>query len=273
MKIVISDTIEETCRALTEEMLFILHKIKDRDLFIAVSGGTTPKYLFDIWAHEYLHKIDWKRIQLFFVDERCVNPTDKESNYHMTVVHLIGKVPLLEKHIHRIHGESNPFDEAQRYDSVVRKILPWEGGVPVFDLTILGVGSDGHIASLFPDQFDNESQFEDSPNICDLESGGCNNNQISENDELKNNIDSQIYKVALKKDNNQFRITMTLPLINRSKNIFLLLTGKEKKKIVKGIICESDDFYNYPVSRIYPVDGKVSMFVDKSTISCCFDGK
>ncbi|WP_396634193.1 6-phosphogluconolactonase [Maribacter sp. R86514] len=121
-----------------------------KDFHIALSGGSTPKIVFDVLAQEFADDVDWKNIHLYWGDERCVAPTDDESNYKMTVEHLISKVDIPEENIHRIKGEDDPKTEAKRYGELLDKELPKELGLPQFDLVILGMGDDGHTASIFP---------------------------------------------------------------------------------------------------------------------------
>lgn len=243
MRIVISDHVADTCLALTEAMFRILNANPERDIYLAVSGGSTPASLFDLWASRFEHETDWKRIQIFWVDERCVPPSDKESNFRMTFQHLLKKVPFREKHIHRIHGEAMPEEEAARYEHLVKKRLPVENGVPVFDLILLGIGSDGHTASLFPDAMAEALS------------------------------DRALYKVAEKPESKQKRITMTLPLINAAQNVFFLATGIEKAPVISDLYHQTPAFYKYPVSLINPDHGQLTCFLDRAAFSIASQGK
>lgn len=257
MRIVISENIVDTCVALTEAMAGVLKSIHDRDVYLAISGGTTPEKLFDIWAHRFEHEINWKRIQLFWVDERCVPPADKESNYRMAVSHLISRLPFLEKHIHRIRGEASPEEEAVRYEEVVRKLLPWEDGIPVFDLILLGIGTDGHTASIFPGDELPDPLQED---ICDTAAQVCfNSGDYSP--------DRPIYKVTRKPDSGQKRITMTLPLINHARNIYFLATGYDKSQVISDLFHQTPRAISYPAHYVRPLDGKLICFLDREAVS------
>ncbi|MEG1586264.1 MAG: 6-phosphogluconolactonase [Bacteroidales bacterium] len=257
MRIVIADTVTDTCLALTEAMVGVIKSIHDRDIYLAISGGTTPAKLFDLWAHRFEHEINWKRIQLFWVDERCVAPSDKESNYRMTVSHLLTRLPFTEKHIHRIHGEASPEDEILRYEEIVRKLLPWDNGIPVFDLILLGIGTDGHTASLFPgDELPDVSEEV----ICDATTKVCFNPE----DFIQ---DKPIYKVTRKPLSPQKRITMTLPLINRAHNVFFLATGSDKSRVISDLFHQTADAENYPAYYVRPLDGKLICFLDRDAIS------
>lgn len=121
---------------------------------IAVSGGTTPKAMFALLADQsapYFARVPWAKLHLFFVDERCVPPDDAESNYRMTNEAMLKKVPLAPAQVHRMEGELDPEVAASRYEAVLRTEFRLEGAeTPVFDLVLLGMGDDGHTASLFP---------------------------------------------------------------------------------------------------------------------------
>ncbi|MEG2947393.1 MAG: 6-phosphogluconolactonase [Bacteroidales bacterium] len=257
MRIVISENITDSCQALTESMVALFKSIHGRDVYLAISGGSTPARLFDLWAYRYEHEIDWKRIQLFWVDERCVPPADKDSNYRMTVTHLISKLPFMEKHIHRIHGEANPEEEVMRYEEVTRKLLPWENGIPVFDLILLGIGTDGHTASIFPGDELPDPNKED---ICNSITKSCLNS-----DDYRSDL--PIYKVTRKPDSGQLRITMTLPLINMAKNVYFLATGAEKSKIISALFHQTPDVINYPAHYVNPIDGPLICFLDRAAVS------
>ena len=117
---------------------------------MALSGGSTPKIWFDLLSETFQQRLPWSELLCFWGDERCVPPTHAESNYKMTTEHLLGKVPVPEGHIFRILGEQPPVEEALRYSRVLEDALPESNGLPRFDLVVLGMGDDGHTASLVP---------------------------------------------------------------------------------------------------------------------------
>lgn len=124
------------------------------DLHVAISGGSTPRLLFELMAQPPLREeIHWERVHLYWVDERCVPPTDEQSNYKMTREALLCHVPIPEAQVHRIMGENDPTEEARRYTELVER-LPQKEGLPVFDAIILGMGEDGHTSSIFPHRMD-----------------------------------------------------------------------------------------------------------------------
>ncbi|MEA4995976.1 MAG: 6-phosphogluconolactonase, partial [Petrimonas sp.] len=138
MQTKIFNTKEELNRAFTDYLKEIL---KDRErVTVALSGGSTPKSLFDYWAQRHATDIDWKSVFLFWGDERCVPPTDEQSNYRMTRDHLLDHVAIPERNIFRIKGENDPAAEAQRYSTLLQMEVETVDTVPSFDLVILGLG-------------------------------------------------------------------------------------------------------------------------------------
>lgn len=257
MRTIICDSVKETCISLTEQLIEIVDSISERDIFLAVSGGKTPAELFDLWAYQYEHRIPWERIQLFWVDERCVPPADSESNYRMTVRHLISKLPFLEKHIHRIHGEAQPELEAIRYGDLIRKLLPWENQFPVFDMILLGLGTDGHTASLFPGNEFPDPLMEELY-VPDLE--------------IPLNVaaygaDRPVCKVTQKPGSPQLRITLTLPVINNAKAIFFLITGTDKQMVFCNLRHHTAVSEEYPARYVKPFHGKLFYFVDEAAVT------
>ena len=129
---------------------FLADRIKSGErLTMALSGGSTPKVVFDYLA-AYYTDLDWSNVHLYWGDARCVPPTHDESNYKMTVDHLLSKIDIPEYNIFRVRGEDDPQSEAKRYANSLSNNLDLENGLPQFDLVILGMGSDGHTASIFP---------------------------------------------------------------------------------------------------------------------------
>lgn len=203
----------------------------DQPFHVALSGGSTPKIVFDVLAEEYSDKINWSNIHLYWGDERCVSPDDAESNYKMTVEHLISKINIPEENIHRIRGEENPQSEAKRYGKLLEDILPHELGLPQFDLVILGMGDDGHTASIFP----HELKLWVSPDNCE---------------------------VAIHPDSGQKRVSLTGRVINNAKTVAFLVTGDSKADKVKVIIDREEDYLQYPASHVSPKTKDLIWFLD-----------
>lgn len=205
-------------------------------LNIAVSGGTTPRQLFELLGNEYETSIEWKKVRLFWVDERCVEPTDSESNFGMTYDAFLQKTLVPGENIFRMRGEEIPEYEAERYRDLLLKNLPAQGGFPVFDLVLLGMGNDGHTASIFP-------------------------NDLSL-------IDSELsVAVNVNPYTQQKRITLTGNTINNANQIVFMITGESKSQILKEIIQNEPNAKSYPAAHIGNLKGKVDFFVDKSAAS------
>ena len=203
---------------------------------IALSGGSTPALLFDILARQYSGRMDWSKIHFWWGDERCVPPTDEQSNYKMTVDHLLSKIEIPEKNIHRIMGEWSPNEANKTYINEILKHLPSVNGWPVFDLIILGMGNDGHTASIFP----HEINLLDDPNIC---------------------------AVATHPETGQKRISLTGKVINNAQKISFLITGKSKADRVSEIFNKSAGYKKLPSSHIQPVNGQLCFYFDNAAAS------
>ena len=134
---------EEVARAVAERAF--VQPSQEGWVHIALSGGSTPRLLFQLLADEPLRSaVRWERVHLYWVDERCVPPTDSDSNYGMTKETLLDHVPIPEDQVHRIKGEADPEREAKDYTWLVGAELPFDGQYPVFDVVLLGLGEDGH---------------------------------------------------------------------------------------------------------------------------------
>lgn len=199
---------------------------------IALSGGSTPKVLFRLLAEEYADEINWSKVHLYWGDERCVPPTHEDSNYGMTQELLLKHIDIPLSNIHRVRGEDDPVQEAERYGAVIEEELAEEDGYPVFDLIILGMGSDGHTASIFPHQ--KELLMADST---------C--------------------AVATHPESGQQRITLTGPVINRAKQVVFLVTGTSKLDKIREIIREEGNWSSYPAAHIRPLSGKLDWYLDE----------
>lgn len=188
-------------------------------VYLAISGGTTPQYIFDVMSSEYQTSIDWQKIHLFWVDERCVAPTDADSNYGMTVRHLLSKVAIPESQIYRIKGELPNEEALSQYIAGIENIVPQIDGSPKFDLVVLGMGDDGHTASVFPHQIN----LWHSPRICEL---------------------------ANHPTSGQVRVTLTGGVINDAHEIIFLVTGAGKAPKVNEIFTRQPSAQSYPASLV-----------------------
>ncbi len=215
-----------------EKLLHYSYSSKQDALFsLAISGGGSPARLFELWATEWAEKIPWERVAFFWVDERAVPPDDPQSNYGMAKRLLFDRLPISGNNVFRIAGERAPVDEASRYSSLVESILPVKDGIPLFDLIILGVGEDGHTASIFPGQ---EHLYHPQ----------CS------------------YSTSVNPHNGQSRITMTgTTILNAKKSIFYLM-GESKKEIVK-LITSNIGNKEYPAAYFLKFLKEESIFWDE----------
>lgn len=194
---------------------------------IAISGGNTPKLLFEVFAKDYKNELDWEKVNFYWADERCVDPGSDESNFGMTQKILFDKINIPEINIHRIHGENDPVTETIRYSEVIKNNLKISNGFPEFDLILLGMGDDGHTASIFPDQM----VLFKSEDVC---------------------------AVAVHPVGKQKRITLTGKVINNADKIYFLITGKSKAVVVSNIIEKKNGYRKFPAANIltnniYPI--------------------
>ena len=231
MHIQIFDTTDELSRSFTE--WFKEQLAKREPIRVALSGGSTPKSLFDYWRSLPDGVIDWEKIRFFWGDERCVPPDDEESNYRMTKEHLFDFVPVPDEHIFRMMGENDPSTEAERYGKLLQDKLGRKQSLPVFDLVILGMGDDGHTASIFPHQM-----------------------------ELWENASNCV--VATHPVSGQQRISLTGRVINAARRVAFLVTGDNKSDKVKEIITQPDEAAKkYPAARVQPESDQLFWFLDR----------
>jgi len=212
---------------------YFVDQLKDKAAFhVALSGGSTPKIVFDVLAENFSDKVDWSKVHFYWGDERCVSPSDDESNYKMTVEHLFSKINVPEANIHRILGEKDPVNEAMRYGNLLEINLDRVDDVPQFDLLILGMGDDGHTASIFPHEID----LWDSEEHC---------------------------VVATHPDSGQKRVSINGKVINTSKEVAFLVTGASKAEKVEAVIEKTEGSDAYPASLVNPISGNLVWFLDE----------
>ena len=185
---------------------------------IALSGGSTPRPLYELLAGPFRDRLPWARTEIFFGDERCVPPTDPQSNYFAARRALLVHVPLAR--VYRIEGELPAEEAAANYDATLRAAFP-DDLAPTFDLVLLGVGPDGHTASLFPG----------SPALDERER----------------------WAVAVPAPTTAApalpRVTMTLPPIERAREVWLLAAGADKRDVVARILDRRAD--DLPAARAH----------------------
>ena len=231
MEIQTKQTPEDVARALAEQMVEWSREGHLRH--IALSGGSTPRLLFDILAAEYRHKLPWEQLVFYWGDERCVPPDHDQSNYGMTRERLLDPLGIDGSRVHRIRGEAEPEREARRYAGILQEQLPQPSGIPRFDLVLLGLGTDGHTASIFP----HEAALWDAEAFCEI---------------------------ATHPESGQKRITLTGQVINQAARVVFLVTGQSKAKRVREILEDSAAAASYPAARVAPSDGKLIWMLDQA---------
>jgi 6-phosphogluconolactonase len=204
---------------------------------IAISGGSTPKAAFELLAdanQPWRWRMPWENLELYWVDERAVGPHDAESNYRMTREALLDQSPLRPEQIHRMEGELNPEDAALRYESDLRTNFHLEGDErPQFDLVALGMGPDGHTASLFP----HTAALHERRRLVVA-------NHVPQKD--------------------TWRITLTWPVINHASSVFFLIAGADKAAILKEVLTGPRDPESLPSQLIWPSSGILTLILDKA---------
>lgn len=203
---------------------------------IALSGGSTPKMLFELLATEpYRSRIDWTKVEIFFGDERCVPPDHRESNYRMAREALLSKVPIPGDNVYRMRGEIDPQEAAKEYGELLKEKFGDAG----LELILLGMGDDGHTASLFPGtQAVDETKHRVVANYAEHSTTG-----------------------------RSWRITMTAPFINQARNILILVVGAGKARPVSEVLEGPRDPARMPIQLIQPVSGKLTWLLDAGAAS------
>ena len=200
---------------------------------IALSGGSTPKKLYSLLGSEpYRRQMDWAQVEIFWSDERCVPPDDPESNYAMAQQVLLSKIPLPANQVHRMPADQPDREAASlAYAEEMQRTFGTDG-IPTFDLIQLGMGPEGHTASLFPHQ----------PSLHEQE--------------------RLVMPVSVPKPPPE-RLTFTPPLLNAARHILFLVTGSEKSDAVHAVL---EGVYNpdeYPAQIVRPPHGEVTWMLDR----------
>lgn len=226
--------------ALSEGFTELLKKLLEvyPHINLSLSGGSTPKALFDYWAANCKDSIAWERISFYWGDERCVTPDDTMSNYGMTKTHLFDKVPaIMASNIYRIKGENEPAKEAEAYGKILESNLLQRQNTPSFEVVMLGLGDDGHTVSVFPHQMD-----------------------------LWNSNENCI--VAQHPDTGMKRVSISGKVVNNAQYTIFLVTGKNKAEKVRDIIRNRKQLLNvYPAARVNPVNGYLYWILDSEAAS------
>jgi len=203
---------------------------------VALSGGETPRALYGMLARQqFSQKVPWRRVHLYWGDERCVSADDPASNYGMAREAFIKHVPLPTVNVHRVHGEEEPEAAASDYERELQALAALErprSELPVFDLVLLGLGCDGHIASLFPHA-----------------------EALAEEDRLA---------VAVQAPDGGPRVTITFPAINAARHVWFIVGGAEKAGMVAEVIEGLRVPRAVPAQAVSPAPGKLLWLLDEA---------
>jgi 6-phosphogluconolactonase len=200
---------------------------------VALSGGSTPKMMYALLAGpEFSNELDWARVDVFWGDERCVPPDHPESNFRMAKEALLDKIAVPPANVHRMRAEEAPGPAADAYENEIKRFFALQSGqLPRFDLVLLGLGEDGHTASLFP-----------------------GSRVLDERDRLV----AAPYAEKLQ----AHRLTLTLPVINAAARVIFLVAGASKAKVVGEILQAGKPADRYPAARVRPANGDVTWLID-----------
>jgi 6-phosphogluconolactonase len=197
---------------------------------VALSGGSTPRAMHQILAADYRDAIDWTKVEIFFGDERCVPPDHPESNFRMARETLLSKVPIPPDNVHRMRGEIDPNEAAKEYGLMLKEKFGDDG----LDLIFLGLGEDGHTASLFPGTAAvNETHHRCVANYAEHSTTG-----------------------------KSWRITLTAPFINRCREVMFLVAGAAKSKALASVLEGPPQPQKIPAQLIQPASGKLIWLID-----------
>jgi len=230
-EIIVLPTVEKLADFIITLLITKIEETKNSEFIsVALSGGSTPKKIFEYISSHDTGAVNWNKVRFFWGDERCVPPEDNESNYKMARLSLFERLHIREENIFRVFGEAEPENEATRYGKIITENVSVEYKLPRFDIMILGLGEDGHTASIFP----KNTELFYSTNVCE---------------------------VATHPQSGQKRITLTGSVINNAKNIVFMVTGPDKAKMVANIIQE-DEGSKLPASLVNPANGKLTWLLD-----------
>ncbi len=196
---------------------------------LILSGGSTPKALYRLLAgDEYRDQIDWPHVEIYFGDERTVPPDHADSNYRMANEALLSNVTIPAGNIHRMRGEIEPDESAKEYGRILKQRFGEDGGA---DLVLLGMGDDGHTASLFP----HTAALREVKHRC---------------------VANPVEKL------NTTRITLTVPFVNRARAVLVMTAGRSKSAVLREALEGPPDPDRLPIQMISPRDGTLTYLLD-----------
>lgn len=201
---------------------------------VALAGGSTPKRIYELLAAEdFGSALDWQNIHVFFGDERTVPPDHDDSNFRMANEALLSRVALPPENVHRMRGESDAVANARLYEDELRGFFGDDAAWPVFDLVMLGMGDDGHTASLFP-----------GTHALDMNAAWVAANWVEKFD--------------------TYRVTLTAPAINHARQIMFIVTGAGKAERLHEVINGAYEPHRLPSQLIRPRAGTLTWFLDEA---------
>ena len=234
--VLVFDTNDDVARAATERLVEIAKEaIESRGQFsVALAGGSTPKVVYGMLASdEFRGMLPWEKVHVFFGDERCVPPDHSDSNYRMAREAMLSKLPIPEQNIHRMKGEGDAAANAELYESVMREYFGEDADWPQLDLVMLGMGDDGHTASLFP-------------------------GTTALKEEQRWVVSNWVEKFST------YRITLSAPAINHARHVMFIVTGAGKTDRLPEVLHGARDTDRLPSQLIRPDDGRLEWFVDRA---------
>jgi len=232
--VLVFESNEQLVKGFSEHFIKLIN-LKEGIFNVAFSGGNTPKTWFDDLTKNHVNEIDWNSVHVYWGDERCVPPDAEESNYGMTKKYLLDHIDIPEQNIHRIQGELKPHEAASKYAKELNANFP-KDQLPVFDLIMLGLGEDGHTASIFPHQI----HLWDADEFC-----VATTHPIS----------------------GQHRVSLTGKVINNANLVVFMVTGIPKAEKVKEILHGDPKASGYPAYLVKPINRELYWFLDKASAS------
>lgn len=242
-KVLIFESSEELAVAAAQRFVqYAVEALSKHNRFcVALAGGNTPRRVYELLATEpFKREVDWSNIHLFFGDERAVPPDHPDSNYAMVKETLLSKVAIPTANVHPIPGDGDADENARQYENHLRSFFAGQLW-PRLDLALLGMGEDGHTASLFP------------------------------NSEALN--ETSRWVVATRNEQSgQNRITLTIPVFNHARHVTFLISGEKKAQRLKEVLRPYSASEPLPAQKIKPTDGTIEWLVDAAAASLLPDG-
>ena len=216
-----------------------------RRFSVALTGGSTPRQLYSLLASEpYRNRIPWECVHVFWGDERCVAPDHPDSNFRMAHEVLLSRVPIPPENIHRVPAEEgDPASVATTYERTVRTFFQLrEGALPEFDLVLLGLGEDGHTASLFP----RSAALQERQHLVTATTGGVPHLP---------------------------RVTLTIPVLNYARRLLWLVTGAQKAAVVQAVLEGVEQSEDLPARLVHPRQGASLWLLDQAAAALLRQGQ